>query len=112
MKTTPNPPRKAAHGRALDPDGASQPAATPSRRRKTPESVPETCAIPGCGKPGYSRQPRVNSLRGYSPMAITARRTHCANGHEYSPENTRICPDGGRDCRTCDRERKRKERAA
>jgi hypothetical protein len=55
---------------------------------------------------------KVNALRGFSPMAKTARKTHCTKGHEYTPENTRICPDGGRDCRTCDRDRKRKERAA
>lgn len=182
---------------------------TRTRRRKTPEPVPNTCTIPDCGKPGYSRKwcqahysrwlrsgdpmpkrrilpdefwqrvtptgfcwewggtltdegygvfmeakrqykahrrayellvspipnglhldhlcrnrgcvnpdhlepvtPKVNYLRGFSPMAIAARRKHCVNGHEYTPENTRVCPDGGRDCRTCDRDRKRKERAA
>lgn len=179
------------------------------RRRKSPEPVPEVCSIPGCGKPGYSRQwcqahysrwqrsgdplPKqrilpdefwarvvptgfcwewrgtithegygvvsvlgqqhkahrrayellvgpipeglhidhlcrnracvnpdhlepvtalVNARRGFSPPVIASRRTHCVNDHEFTPENTRICPDGGRDCRTCDRERKRKERAA
>ena len=33
----------------------------------------------------------------------TAReRTHCKNGHEYTPENTRISATGFRRCRTCD----------
>lgn len=27
--------------------------------------------------------------------------THCPNGHEYTPESTRIEPDGGRRCRVC-----------
>jgi hypothetical protein len=33
-----------------------------------------------------------------------ARRTHCARGHAYSPENTRIRKSGGRRCVTCVRE--------
>lgn len=30
--------------------------------------------------------------------------THCANGHERTPTNTRIKPDGSRECRICGRE--------
>lgn len=72
------------------------------------------CRNRGCVNPDHLEPvtSKVNALRGFSPMAVTARRTHCANGHEYTPENTRVCPDGGRDCRECDRNRKRKERAA
>lgn len=29
--------------------------------------------------------------------------THCPHGHEYTPENTYIRPNGGRYCRTCER---------
>lgn len=32
-----------------------------------------------------------------------ARRTHCDNGHEFTPENTAIRSDGGRRCRACRR---------
>lgn len=32
-------------------------------------------------------------------------KTHCANGHEYSPENTYITPAGHRRCMTCHRDR-------
>jgi hypothetical protein len=32
-----------------------------------------------------------------------ARRTHCNNGHEFTPENTAIRSDGGRRCRECRR---------
>lgn len=34
----------------------------------------------------------------------------CAKGHEYSPENTYVKPNGCRDCRTCRTERKRRYR--
>lgn len=27
--------------------------------------------------------------------------THCPDGHEYTPENTYVKPDGGRECRAC-----------
>lgn len=37
-----------------------------------------------------------------------ASRTHCANGHEYTPENTRRkASKAGRICVTCDRKRSR-----
>lgn len=29
-------------------------------------------------------------------------RTHCPQGHEYTPENTRLSRTGGRHCRACD----------
>lgn len=34
------------------------------------------------------------------------RKTHCPQGHEYTPENTRIDRNGKRHCRTCDGARK------
>lgn len=30
-------------------------------------------------------------------------RSHCKHGHEFTPENTRIRKDSGRECRTCRR---------
>lgn len=30
-----------------------------------------------------------------------ANKTHCPQGHEYTPENTRVLANGGRRCRTC-----------
>src|ERR1017187_10429938 len=33
--------------------------------------------------------------------------THCPQGHEYTPENTKIPADGYRDCRTCQNEPRR-----
>src|SRR3954470_1919484 len=55
---------------------------------------------------------KANTLRGMGPTAVNARRTHCVNGHEFTPENTYIRPDdGARDCKTCAREAKRRLRA-
>lgn len=36
-----------------------------------------------------------------SPASVNAAKTHCVNGHEFTPENTYERPRGGRDCRTC-----------
>lgn len=30
-----------------------------------------------------------------------AAKTHCKNGHEFTPENTKIRPDGARSCKIC-----------
>lgn len=46
---------------------------------------------------------RENVLRGVGPTAIAARRTHCVNGHAFTPENTRIDKRGRRECRECGR---------
>jgi hypothetical protein len=32
---------------------------------------------------------------------LNARKTHCPQGHEYTPENTYVQPKGSRACRTC-----------
>jgi hypothetical protein len=37
-----------------------------------------------------------------------ARRTHCVNRHEFTPENTRMNPNGGRLCRQCERDKDRR----
>ena len=37
----------------------------------------------------------------------SARKTHCKNGHEFTPENTMPQTNGGRGCRTCNSERAR-----
>ncbi len=60
----------------------------------------------------------VNVLRGNNPHAINKRKTHCLNGHEFTPENTYIHPKrGNRHCKRCQRSRKstsliKKERIA
>ena len=47
----------------------------------------------------------VNLLRGETVNAAASARTHCINGHEFSPVNTRISPSGRRVCRSCGRAR-------
>lgn len=53
-----------------------------------------------------------NKRRGYGVGTISARKTHCPKGHEYSAENTkvRITKTGGvnRQCITCERARSRR----
>lgn len=62
----------------------------------------------------------VNWIRGAAFTAANARKTHCARGHEFTPENTYIGRHRERDgdqrvCRECMRQHKRnfrKRRAA
>lgn len=43
-----------------------------------------------------------------------AAKTHCVNGHAYTPENTYVRSDarGGRECKTCRRDNVRRHREA
>lgn len=54
---------------------------------------------------------RVNILRGESPMARQARRTHCIHDHEFTPANTYIDPLGKRKCRACHAQQEAAKRA-
>lgn len=63
------------------------------------------CRTPACVNPAHLEPVtcRENLLR--SPVTfqgINARKTHCKNGHEFTPENTREWR-GGRICRECAR---------
>ena len=42
-----------------------------------------------------------NVMRGHGFYAQNARKTHCIRGHEFSPENTYVTPNGRRQCRKC-----------
>ena len=44
-----------------------------------------------------------NFKRGRNPLSLNARKTHCKNGHEFTPENTATRSDGYRRCMECDR---------
>lgn len=54
--------------------------------------------------------PRENILRGEGACVINARKTHCKNGHEFTPENlapTLLSKRGYRECLTCRRAKDR-----
>lgn len=50
---------------------------------------------------------RTNVLRGKSPTAVNAAKTHCSQGHPYDKDNTSISR-GKRVCIACKRERARR----
>ena len=66
------------------------------------------CRVTACINPQHLEvvTHRENCLRGLSPTAEAARKTHCPQGHPYSPENT-YARGYGRVCRTCNLQRKR-----
>lgn len=72
----------------------------------------EECPHRRCVNPAHLEAVphRENALRGRSPMADLAAATHCTNGHEWTPENTRLRSDGTRICRSCHRHRERERR--
>lgn len=49
---------------------------------------------------------RLNTMRSpIAPAAVNSRKTHCDNGHEYTPENTYVRPGTAhRRCRICRRQ--------
>jgi hypothetical protein len=70
------------------------------------------CRNPGCVNPQHLEPVtrKVNILRGTSPFAENARKTHCPHGHEYDEANTLIIRRKGkgtleRHCRACGRRR-------
>lgn len=67
--------------------------------------IDHLCRNRACGNPSHMElvTSRENTLRGEGPTSQNAQKTHCVNGHEYTPENTRYYK-GGRYCRTCQRE--------
>lgn len=53
----------------------------------------------------------VNVMRGNGAPALNARKTHCKNGHEFTPENLHNRA-GKRVCKTCSSEYNKKRWAA
>ena len=66
------------------------------------------CRIRACANPEHVDPvtDAENVMRGISFAPANAAKTHCPEGHEYTPENT-IIDSHGRSCRTCKRERER-----
>jgi hypothetical protein len=68
------------------------------------------CRVRHCVNPAHLEPVtrHENWRRGEAPSAVNARKTHCDSGHEFTPENTYVKPRGGRECRTCMSERRRR----
>lgn len=69
------------------------------------------CRVRACVRPEHLEAVthRVNVLRGESPMAEHATKTHCPRGHAYTPDNTWLQERQGgvsRKCKQCDRDRR------
>lgn len=69
--------------------------------------IDHLCREPACVNPTHLEpvSHRENSLRGDSPIARNARKTHCIRGHPLIGDNLRA--GRYRQCRTCARDRAR-----
>lgn len=84
-----------------------------------PDSIPDgaeldhLCRNRSCVAPAHLEpvSHHENVLRGTSPSALNAVKTHCPQGHPYTPENTYVRPNGHRKCRICKREGDRQRSA-
>lgn len=74
--------------------------------------IDHLCRVRSCVNPWHLEPvpPATNKLRGAGLPARNARKTHCQNGHEFTPENMWLWrpPNGQpqRKCRACARQRK------
>ena len=51
-----------------------------------------------------------NVRRGVGPTAQNHKKTHCVNGHEFTPDNTYPKAGGGRNCVVCAKRRAREHK--
>ncbi len=70
--------------------------------------IDHKCRTPGCANIDHLElvTHRENTLRGVGPSAMNAKKTHCVNGHQFTPENTRFSTRSQRThaqrvCRKC-----------
>jgi hypothetical protein len=83
------------------------------RRDPDPElSADHLCRNRGCVNPDHLEMvaQQVNVIRGESFSAINVVKTHCPEGHEYSPENTYMHRNM-RHCKRCRRDAARRWRS-
>lgn len=69
--------------------------------------VDHLCRNRACVRPDHLEavSQQENVRRGVGITATNKRKTHCSEGHAFSPENTYIGARGNRFCRTCAKER-------
>lgn len=74
------------------------------------KQIDHLCRNRSCVNPDHMElvTNRINTLRGFGPTAINARKTHCIHGHLYDLFNTIINKNGERGCRECKRIRRRR----
>lgn len=67
--------------------------------------IDHLCRTRKCCNPDHLEAvtPYENKMRGESPPAINAKKTHCPRGHEYSDSNTIVTNTGFRQCKACKR---------
>ncbi len=75
-------------------------------------TIDHLCKVKNCVNPNHLEEVtnRENNLRSNSIGGINSRKTHCNKGHPLSGENLRIENYGGRRCKTCELDRKRRSR--
>ena len=71
--------------------------------------IDHLCRNRACCNPAHMEVVTIgeNVMRGDTIPARHAARTHCVNGHEFTPDNLKKPRGRGRECRACDLARKR-----